>query len=402
MTDTTVATTTAFPKFEITMLERFADYQWEAIENTTADGYILNTFHIYKDGVSDDTLPPIFFQHGGTQSADDWLSNQPDTSSPFFELVDAGHHVYLGNNRGVEYSQGHTTITDPAEFYDYDYSGYFDDVASQTSAMMSNYQGSAQGIYVGYSLGTLQMLGALSMASLSVAPFTDILQNIQHAILLAPCTVLDNGSQDVGTLSGLGIASIPSDNWEADVATVCDTLGADSVYCYFLSSIDADFSGRIGTKLSDHMAQNTVSGIFGSYVSDWDNSASPQWGSNPPVEWPLAGIEMPITLVVAENDTECTPERAEELATQFSTNGNLAGVYTILEQDHLFFVNGTATEYTDLLEQEVANVIAGNAISVDGPFYTNITIVPEDEDDSALSGLSTAFALAFALLQFVF
>ena len=111
---------------------------------------------------------------------------------------------------------------------------------------------------------------------------------------------------------------------------------------------------------------------------------------------------MPITLVVAENDTECTPERAEELATQFTTNGNLAGVYTILEQDHLFFVNATATEYTDLLEQEVANVIAGTAISVDGPFATNITIVPEEEDDSALSGLSTAFAVTFALLQFVF
>ena len=113
------------------------------------------------------------------------------------------------------------------------------------------------------------------MASIGVPPFTDILQNIQHAILLAPCTILDNGSQDVGTLSGLGIVSIPSDNWEADVATICDTFGAESPYCYFASSIDADFSGRIGMKLSDHMAQNTVTGIFGNYISDWDNTTTP-------------------------------------------------------------------------------------------------------------------------------
>lgn len=52
----------------------FPDYLWEAVASTTSDGYQLNTFHIWKDGVSDDTKPPVFFQHGGTQSADVWLS----------------------------------------------------------------------------------------------------------------------------------------------------------------------------------------------------------------------------------------------------------------------------------------------------------------------------------------
>jgi len=44
--------------------------------------------------------------------------------------------------------------------------------------MMSNYPGTEAGIYIGYSMGTLQMVGALSMASLSVPDYTDILTNI--------------------------------------------------------------------------------------------------------------------------------------------------------------------------------------------------------------------------------
>lgn len=103
-------TTTDYPKFEAIMTERFADYQWEAIQATTRDDYNLTFFHLYKDGVSDDTLPPIFFQHGALMSADDWLSWQSDASSPFFHLVDDGYHVYLGNNRGVEYSQSNANI----------------------------------------------------------------------------------------------------------------------------------------------------------------------------------------------------------------------------------------------------------------------------------------------------
>ena len=99
-------TTTAYPLIE-TEMARFPDYQWEAVSSVSGSGYELTTFHIYKDGVSDDTLPPIFFQHGGYMSADNWLSVQPEEGSPFFEFVDAGHHVYLGNNRGVEYSRSH-------------------------------------------------------------------------------------------------------------------------------------------------------------------------------------------------------------------------------------------------------------------------------------------------------
>ena len=263
--------------------------------------------------------------------------------------------------------------------------------------MLDNYQGTEAGIYIGYSMGTVQMVGALSMASLGVQDYTPVLNNIQHAILLAPCKFVEDMGP-VGSVIGLGIASVPSDDWETDVASICAELGEDSYLCQLLANIPADYSGRFSTKIMDHLAQNNEVQVFGGYVADWENS------SKEPTEWPLSDIEMPITLVVAENDTSCLPSGAADFASQFETNGNLAGTYTLLEQTHEFFLNATAPAYIELLETEIANVIAGTAISVDGPFATDVEIVypEEDDDDSALYGLSSAFAVAIATLTFIF
>lgn len=84
---------------------------------------------------------------------------------------------------------------------------------------------------------------------------TAILDNFQHAIYLAPCTLVgDAATSTVGTFSGLGINSIPSEDWETDVGNFCNLVGVDSDSCAWMSSIDADFSGRIGSKLGDHLA----------------------------------------------------------------------------------------------------------------------------------------------------
>ena len=108
--------------------------------------------------------------------------------------------------------------------------GYFDDVAAQTTAMMDNFTGAVSGIYIGYSLGSLQMIGALSLASIGDIDLAPITDNIQHAIFLAPCQIVEEFTT-VGTLSGLGINSMPSDNWEADVQSICTALGEDDIYC---------------------------------------------------------------------------------------------------------------------------------------------------------------------------
>lgn len=79
----------------------------------TADDYILTTFHITgKVGQApvdiDDTLGSVLIQHGNLQDAASWLAGFGDDHKPFqLQLVDEGYDIWLGNNRGTEYSQGH-------------------------------------------------------------------------------------------------------------------------------------------------------------------------------------------------------------------------------------------------------------------------------------------------------
>lgn len=71
----------------------------------------------------------------------------------------------------------------------------------------------------------------------------------------------------------------------------------------------------------------------------------------------------------------------------------------------MFFIDSTASEYTDLLQAEVEAVMSGTVVT-DTPFVTEVTITEEeDDDDSAFNSLSVmtvASALAFATLQLVF
>ncbi len=58
----------------------------------------------------DPEKPAVFFQHGGTMSAATWLKEAKSNEQMFFRFIDAGHHVYLGNQRGTTGSQGHDSL----------------------------------------------------------------------------------------------------------------------------------------------------------------------------------------------------------------------------------------------------------------------------------------------------
>ena len=95
-------------------------FTWEPIKVTTDDGFILTTFHVTgnANGPFTPTLPPVIIQHGDSSDAADWMDNYWDGLPMHLQLAEAGYDVWIGNNRGTEYSQGHTSLTtDDPEFW---------------------------------------------------------------------------------------------------------------------------------------------------------------------------------------------------------------------------------------------------------------------------------------------
>ena len=102
-------------------------YTWEAFKVTTDDSYYLTLFHVTgtKDGGKfAPTKDPVLVQHGLGMDAASWLndySNPPEGYSqgkPMpLQLADLGYDIWMGNNRGTEYSQGHASLTTDDQAY---------------------------------------------------------------------------------------------------------------------------------------------------------------------------------------------------------------------------------------------------------------------------------------------
>ena len=118
-------------------------YTWEAIEVTTDDDYILTTFHITgtkEGGLFKPTKPPVLIQHGLMQDASSWMEDY-HTNPPFYytagkpmplQLADLGYDVFMGNNRGTEYSLGHKSLsTEEQAYWEFSWAqmGLYDDPA---------------------------------------------------------------------------------------------------------------------------------------------------------------------------------------------------------------------------------------------------------------------------------
>lgn len=76
------------------------------------------------------------------------------TGSSGKDFAELGHDVYYGNNRGVEYSLGHTEMAspaeDPAKYWDFSWEEMGIDVVANSKAMNAD-AGTGKGWYIGYS-----------------------------------------------------------------------------------------------------------------------------------------------------------------------------------------------------------------------------------------------------------
>ena len=163
-------------------------YTWDPVKVTTDDGHILTTFHVTgnKDGLFTPTKDPVLIQHGDFDDGAGWMSNYNGLPMHLM-LAEEGYDVWIGNNRGTDYSQEHVSLTtmDP-EFWAFSWAemGIYDDVANIKK--MKEVSGADKVFYIGYSQGTIQMFYALAHKNLEEEFFADSLHKF---VAFAPCTV---------------------------------------------------------------------------------------------------------------------------------------------------------------------------------------------------------------------
>ena len=248
------------PRFDAIMEEKYPEYSHEVLPVRTQDGYILNLLHIWKPDALKTELHPVLFQHGGSQDGTTWLTDW-EFPAPAITLAADGHHVYLGNNRGTEYSR-HSFFDkerDADIFWDFSWDEMAFDVKAFSQIMYSN-SGGKKGYYVGYSTGTTEALVALSKFEYELNLY------LNKVILLAPCYLQDvtaaypGISHDAGVLTDaledIGVYAIsgPEASWKASQDKICAEL--DPTICEWANFIPAGIQ-PMTTRTLNHFMQNS-------------------------------------------------------------------------------------------------------------------------------------------------
>ena len=297
---------TDYPRFDAAMKKY--GYDWKAYNVTTEDGYKLTTFRILgKTGKpAADKKASILMQHGASLDAASWVmpllwgENKPY----HLELVDAGYDVWMGNNRGTEYSQGHQTLTaQDNDYWKFSWAemGLYDDVAN--AKLIKKTADVDKIIYIGYSQGSIQM--HYSLANLEDTFWEDILYNV---ISLAPCfagytaDVLNkNYDNAIDKFQSKGVYAINGPNWRTtDIKGIC-SFGKE--VCDYYKLVDGAQGQSVQS--DQHHIQCSTLGRFQEYAPEWGK------GKRETDLVPIENItETPMTFFVANNDVTCKPKQA--------------------------------------------------------------------------------------------
>lgn len=127
----------------------------------------------------------MLLQHGFGLSSEAWVLQQREHALAY-QLADAGYDVWLGNQRGNEYAQQHTSLDQgDVQFWNFSFHemGYYD-LAGIIDYMLAKTNNTALH-YVGYSQGTMVLMVLLSTRS-------EYQSKIHSTHLLAPVAYMNN------------------------------------------------------------------------------------------------------------------------------------------------------------------------------------------------------------------
>ncbi|CAL8124021.1 unnamed protein product [Orchesella dallaii] len=164
-------------------------YPFEPHYVPTEDGYILEMHRIPhgKHGnVQNFSKYPVIVQHGNFQSSADWLLNSPESESLGFFLADKGYDVWLGNQRGNEFSIRHSRVpVSSSKFWNFSFHemGMYDLPAMLDYVTKITQKPKAH--YIGFSMGT-----TLFFSGLSKRP--EYSEKVGIGIALGPSTFQDH------------------------------------------------------------------------------------------------------------------------------------------------------------------------------------------------------------------
>lgn len=268
-------------------------------------------------------------------------------------LADAGYDVFLGNNRGTEYSTKHESLTwEQKEFWEFSWAemGRYDDLANLRTIFEKTGE---KAYYLGYSQGTVQMFYALANIEDKISEY------LLKFVAIAPCMMYNTGgwpeSEVEKTLyrfPEIGVYSVYGPDAQASY---------DKIKAEFGEEVANQMAGCVGCQGSSvrteiHWMQNAYQGRMQEFAPNY------MAGEKVTEQVDLASIDkIPISMIVAKNDETCTLEKAETLR---GIIGDEVVNFQILDdEDHVSFWGKTDADWIKLLTTEL---VGGYVAEADG------------------------------------
>ncbi|TNV78929.1 hypothetical protein FGO68_gene5820 [Halteria grandinella] len=337
----------------------------EEYKVTTSDGYILTLYRI--PGFLNETKPyakkpVVLLQHGLEADSMQWVINSPDKASAF-NLVSEGFDVWLGNNRGCQYSVAHTTL-DPVKnktlFWDFDFEDMgTKDVPAEIDFILES-TGQEKLSYVGHSEGTTQMFIGLSMLPeyyaekmnlfVALAPVASLNHTMSTALKIMAANVDQVEHYLIDTL-GMYNVFPPNYYTQWETAELCSTMASFcSEFLTLIADLDPSvdnlnrtmtylthFPSGAGYRNLVHYAQLINSDKFLRY--DFGTAINQQkYGQSTPPEYPLEKINVPVGMFVGLEDELGDPEDCRWLHNKISKTVTYYKEYPFL--GHMTFAIG--------------------------------------------------------------